>query len=135
MVGFCFSLCHHLPKSIHSICVSVLTLFFLADFIPPTENGSSSISVGVVVGIVAGVILLVFLLIGILWWRDCLRRKDTLEQGIDYEKICLSKHLIVDVVAVDWFAGIHAKTWYLIRVDFSGCRRYSYNPSKSFSNY
>ena len=91
--------------------------------------------VGVVVGIVAGVILLVFLVIGILWWRVCLRRKDTLEQGIDYENFCLSKHLIVDVVAVDWFAGIHAKTWYLIRVDFSGCGGYSYNPSKSFSNY
>ncbi|XP_034678455.1 probable leucine-rich repeat receptor-like serine/threonine-protein kinase At3g14840 isoform X4 [Vitis riparia] len=58
------------------------------DFIPPTENGSSSISVGVVVGIVAGVILLVFLLIGILWWRGCLRRKDTLEQelkGLDLQ--------------------------------------------------
>uniref|UniRef100_F6H2L6 non-specific serine/threonine protein kinase n=1 Tax=Vitis vinifera TaxID=29760 RepID=F6H2L6_VITVI len=62
------------------------------DFIPPTENRSSSISVGivvgVVVGIVAGVILLVFLVIGILWWRVCLRRKDTLEQelkGLDLQ--------------------------------------------------
>eukprot|EP00261_Vitis_vinifera_P031298 XP_019072541.1 PREDICTED: probable leucine-rich repeat receptor-like serine/threonine-protein kinase At3g14840 [Vitis vinifera] len=71
-------------------------------FIPPSRNGSTSISVSVVVGIVAGVILLIFLVIGILWWRGCLRRKDTLEQ------------------AMDWVAGIHAKTWYLIRVDFSG---------------
>ncbi|CBI20126.3 unnamed protein product, partial [Vitis vinifera] len=51
-------------------------------FIPPSRNGSTSISVSVVVGIVAGVILLVFLVIGILWWRGCLRRKDTLEQDL-----------------------------------------------------
>ncbi|CBI20123.3 unnamed protein product, partial [Vitis vinifera] len=52
------------------------------DFIPPSRNGSTSISVSVVVGIVAGVILLIFLVIGILWWRGCLRRKDTLEQDL-----------------------------------------------------
>nr|CAN76712.1 hypothetical protein VITISV_022379 [Vitis vinifera] len=46
------------------------------------RNGSTSISVSVVVGIVAGVILLIFLVIGILWWRGCLRRKDTLEQDL-----------------------------------------------------
>ena len=66
---------------------------------------------GVVVGIVAGVVLLVFLVIGILWWRGCLSRKDALEQGTDYDKCCISKHVIVDVVAVGCFAGIHAKTW------------------------
>ncbi|CBI20129.3 unnamed protein product, partial [Vitis vinifera] len=52
------------------------------DFLPPSRNGSSSISVSIVVGIVAGVILLIFLVISILWWRGCLRRKYTLEQDL-----------------------------------------------------
>ncbi|KAL8031976.1 hypothetical protein ABFX02_13G063500 [Erythranthe guttata] len=52
----------------------------------PSENGSSSISAGAIVGIVAAVLFTVFLVLGILWWKGCLRPRDTLEhelRGVD----------------------------------------------------
>ncbi|KAL7087491.1 hypothetical protein ACP275_13G071000 [Erythranthe tilingii] len=59
------------------------------DFTPPSEKGSS-ISAGGIVGIVAAVLvtslLIVMLVLGILWWKGCFRRKDTLEhelKGVD----------------------------------------------------
>ena len=51
-----------------------------ADFVPPAESGSS-ISAGAVVGIVAAVALLLLLVLGVLWWKGCLRRNNTMEQG------------------------------------------------------
>ncbi|CAL5342057.1 unnamed protein product [Camellia sinensis] len=51
------------------------------DFVPPSET-RNSISVGAVVGIVAAVVIFLIMLLGILWWRGCLRRKDTMEQGL-----------------------------------------------------
>ncbi|KAH9723394.1 putative leucine-rich repeat receptor-like serine/threonine-protein kinase [Citrus sinensis] len=57
------------------------------DFIPPSENGSSSsISAGTVVGIVAATTFVIILLVGILWWKGCFRPEHTLEQelrGVD----------------------------------------------------
>ncbi|CAL5405972.1 unnamed protein product [Camellia sinensis] len=51
------------------------------DFVPPSET-RNSISVGAVVGIVAAVVIFLIMLLGILWWRGCLRHKDTMEQGL-----------------------------------------------------
>ncbi|KAK2999256.1 hypothetical protein RJ639_024228, partial [Escallonia herrerae] len=56
-----------------------------ADAKPPSENGSS-ISAGTVVGIVVGIACAIFLLLGVLWWKGCLPRKDTMEldlKGLD----------------------------------------------------
>ncbi|KAL9438029.1 hypothetical protein AB3S75_023821 [Citrus x aurantiifolia] len=57
------------------------------DFIPPSENGSSSsISAGTVVGIMAATTFVIILLVGILWWKGCFRPEHTLEQelkGVD----------------------------------------------------
>ncbi|KAI8008854.1 putative leucine-rich repeat receptor-like serine/threonine-protein kinase [Camellia lanceoleosa] len=51
------------------------------DFVPASET-RNSISVGAVVGIVAAVVIFLIMLVGILWWRGCLRRKDTMEQDL-----------------------------------------------------
>ncbi|KAJ9671358.1 hypothetical protein PVL29_025179 [Vitis rotundifolia] len=51
------------------------------NFLPPAENGSS-ISAGAVVGIVAAVALLLLVVLGVLWWKGCLRRKNTMEQDL-----------------------------------------------------
>ncbi|KAA8526742.1 hypothetical protein F0562_009029 [Nyssa sinensis] len=51
------------------------------DFIPASENGNS-LSAGTVVGIVAAVAFVIFLVLGILWWKGCLRHKDTMEQDL-----------------------------------------------------
>ena len=57
-------------------------IYLQADFIPPSENGSSSsISAGTVVGIVAATTFVIILLVGILWWKGCFRPEHTLEQG------------------------------------------------------
>ncbi|KAK2999177.1 hypothetical protein RJ639_022815, partial [Escallonia herrerae] len=49
-----------------------------SDAKPPSGNGSS-ISAGTVVGIVVGIACAIFLLLGVLWWKGCLPRKDTME--------------------------------------------------------
>ncbi|KAL5736613.1 hypothetical protein ACOSQ2_031401 [Xanthoceras sorbifolium] len=49
------------------------------NFIPPSEKKSSStISVGTVLGIVAAAAFLIILVLGILWWKCCLRHKNTM---------------------------------------------------------
>ena len=53
-----------------------------ADFIPPSENGSNSISVGTAFGIaVAAAILIILVVVGILQWKGCFRPENTLERG------------------------------------------------------
>lgn len=56
-----------------------------ADFTPPSEKGSS-ISAGAVVGIVAAVAIIIILIFGILWWKGCLGKKNTLAKG-EYNEI------------------------------------------------
>ncbi|KAI3457606.1 hypothetical protein Pfo_014269 [Paulownia fortunei] len=51
------------------------------NFTPPSENGNS-ISTGAIVGIVVAVLFTVLLVLGILWWKGCLRRKDTLQHDL-----------------------------------------------------
>ncbi|XP_052177863.1 probable leucine-rich repeat receptor-like serine/threonine-protein kinase At3g14840 isoform X2 [Diospyros lotus] len=45
------------------------------------SEGGNGMSAGAVVGIVAAVAFVIILLLGILWWRGCLRRKDTMDEG------------------------------------------------------
>ncbi|XP_011082789.1 probable leucine-rich repeat receptor-like serine/threonine-protein kinase At3g14840 [Sesamum indicum] len=51
------------------------------DFTPPSENGNS-ISAGVIVGIAVAGLFTVLLVLGILWWKGCLRRKDTMQNDL-----------------------------------------------------
>ncbi|XP_057766381.1 probable leucine-rich repeat receptor-like serine/threonine-protein kinase At3g14840 isoform X2 [Salvia miltiorrhiza] len=51
------------------------------NFTPPSEGGSS-ISGGVVAGIVIGVLFAVILLLGVLWWKGCFRRKDSMHNDL-----------------------------------------------------
>ncbi|KAL0443630.1 UNVERIFIED_CONTAM: putative leucine-rich repeat receptor-like serine/threonine-protein kinase, partial [Sesamum latifolium] len=51
------------------------------DFTPPSENGNN-ISAGAIVGIVVAGLFTVMLVLGILWWKGCLRRKDTLQNDL-----------------------------------------------------
>ncbi|KAA8524029.1 hypothetical protein F0562_010540 [Nyssa sinensis] len=44
-------------------------------------NGNGT-SAGSVVGIVAAIAFVIFLVLGILWWKGCLRHKDTMEQDL-----------------------------------------------------
>ncbi|KAK3198573.1 hypothetical protein Dsin_021988 [Dipteronia sinensis] len=58
------------------------------NFIPPSENksSSSSVSVGTVLGIVAAAVFLIILVFGVLWWKGCLRQKSKMEldlKGLD----------------------------------------------------
>jgi hypothetical protein len=65
------------------ICLSVINSFLPADFVPPSENGSSNgISAGTVIGIVAAVVVVIFLILGILWWKGCLGQKISMRHGI-----------------------------------------------------
>ncbi|CAL5393844.1 unnamed protein product [Camellia sinensis] len=49
------------------------------NYLPHPSKNRNNISLGVVVGIVAAVAFVIVLLLGILWWRYCLLRKDTME--------------------------------------------------------
>ncbi|KAL0353857.1 UNVERIFIED_CONTAM: putative leucine-rich repeat receptor-like serine/threonine-protein kinase, partial [Sesamum angustifolium] len=51
------------------------------DFTPPSENGNS-ISAGAIVGIVVAGLFTILLVLGILWWKGCLRRKDTMQNDL-----------------------------------------------------
>ncbi|KAL0399499.1 UNVERIFIED_CONTAM: putative leucine-rich repeat receptor-like serine/threonine-protein kinase [Sesamum radiatum] len=51
------------------------------DFTPPSENGNS-ISTGAIVGIAVAGLFTVLLVLGILWWKGCLRRKDTMQNDL-----------------------------------------------------
>ncbi|XP_052177862.1 probable leucine-rich repeat receptor-like serine/threonine-protein kinase At3g14840 isoform X1 [Diospyros lotus] len=46
------------------------------------SEGGNGMSAGAVVGIVAAVAFVIILLLGILWWRGCLRRKDTMDEDL-----------------------------------------------------
>ncbi|GJW87000.1 probable leucine-rich repeat receptor-like serine/threonine-protein kinase [Tanacetum coccineum] len=52
-------------------------------WVPPNDGSmqgnGNGVSVGTVAGIVVGAVCAVVLILGILWWRGCLRRKDTNE--------------------------------------------------------
>ncbi|XP_058095465.1 probable leucine-rich repeat receptor-like serine/threonine-protein kinase At3g14840 isoform X4 [Magnolia sinica] len=50
------------------------------NFVPPSEGGKK-ISAGAVAGIIISALFLTFLILGILWWKGCLRQKDTMDQG------------------------------------------------------
>ncbi|XP_021895070.1 probable leucine-rich repeat receptor-like serine/threonine-protein kinase At3g14840 isoform X2 [Carica papaya] len=53
------------------------------NFVPPAEPGSgSAISAGAVAGIVMAVVVVVLLVLGILWWKGCFGRKNTMEQDL-----------------------------------------------------
>lgn len=45
-------------------------------------GSGSKISAGVVAAIVVSVIFAVFLIVGILWWKGCLFKKDTMDEGM-----------------------------------------------------
>ncbi|KAL8512184.1 hypothetical protein ACS0TY_018585 [Phlomoides rotata] len=51
------------------------------NFTPPSEGGSN-ISAGAVAGIVIGALFIVFLVLGILWWKGCLTRKDSMHDDL-----------------------------------------------------
>ncbi|KAF6173364.1 hypothetical protein GIB67_027059, partial [Kingdonia uniflora] len=57
------------------------------DFKPPSEGGKK-ISAGLVAGIIVSVLCLIFVIVGILWWKGCLGRKNTIDQelrGLDLQ--------------------------------------------------
>ncbi|KAG2372458.1 leucine-rich repeat receptor-like serine/threonine-protein [Vigna angularis] len=51
------------------------------NFTPPSENGSG-ISAGAVAGIVVAVAIVIIIVLGILWWKGCLGKKNSLEKEI-----------------------------------------------------
>ncbi|XP_027187763.1 probable leucine-rich repeat receptor-like serine/threonine-protein kinase At3g14840 [Cicer arietinum] len=66
-------------RSVYGPLISAISV--KSDFPPPSENGSS-ISAGVVVGIVAAVAIVIILLFGILRWKSCLGKKNSLESEV-----------------------------------------------------
>ncbi|PIN04371.1 Non-specific serine/threonine protein kinase [Handroanthus impetiginosus] len=66
-------------KGIYGPLISAISVD--PDFTPPSENGNS-ISTGAIVGIVVAVLFAVLLVLSILWWKGCLRRKDTLQHDL-----------------------------------------------------
>lgn len=80
----------HLTLSLSHIC---------ADFTPPSEDGSSSISGGAIAGIVIGVLFALFLVLAILWWKGCLTRKDSMHNGNHSANLLLMLYLM-DVVLI-----------------------------------
>ncbi|KAH9779314.1 putative leucine-rich repeat receptor-like serine/threonine-protein kinase [Citrus sinensis] len=73
-------------KGVYGPLISAISLYN-PDFIPPSENGSNSISVGTAFGIaVAAAILIILVVVGILQWKGCFRPQNTLERelrGVD----------------------------------------------------
>ncbi|CAL5336246.1 unnamed protein product [Camellia sinensis] len=53
------------------------------NYLPQPSKNRNNISLGAVVGIVAAVTFVIVLLLGILWWRCCLLRKDTMEHDLE----------------------------------------------------
>ncbi|KAF1898118.1 hypothetical protein Lal_00032883 [Lupinus albus] len=66
-------------RSVYGPLISAISA--KSDSMPPSENGSS-IPVGVVVGIVVTIAVIVALVIGILWWKCCLGKKNSLGEEI-----------------------------------------------------
>lgn len=56
--------------------------YYIVDFIPPKEQSGNRISSGAVVGIVVAAVCFVSMILGTLWWKGCLRHKETMEQGM-----------------------------------------------------
>ncbi|KAJ1441591.1 Serine/threonine-protein kinase, active site [Sesbania bispinosa] len=72
-------------RSVYGPLISAISVE--PDFTPPSENGSS-ISAGAVVGIVVAVVAVIMLVFGILWWKGCLGKKNTLARelkGLDLQ--------------------------------------------------
>ncbi|KAK3025486.1 hypothetical protein RJ639_041567, partial [Escallonia herrerae] len=63
-------------RGVYGPLISAISV--VSDDKPPSEN-ENSISAGTVVGIVVGIAFAIFLLLGVLWWKGCLRSKDTME--------------------------------------------------------
>ncbi|GLT50957.1 hypothetical protein SLA2020_244100 [Shorea laevis] len=61
-------------KGVYGPLISAITIN--PDFTPPFENW------GMVVGILVGAAFAILLISGILWWKCCLRQKNTLEQDL-----------------------------------------------------
>ncbi|KAA8524027.1 hypothetical protein F0562_010542 [Nyssa sinensis] len=54
-----------------------------SNFVPDNGNGNGhGTFAGSVVGIVAAIAFVIFLVLGILWWKGCLRHKDTMERDL-----------------------------------------------------
>ncbi|KAK3025489.1 hypothetical protein RJ639_041570 [Escallonia herrerae] len=64
-------------RGVYGPLISAISV--VSDRKPPSENGNN-ISAGTVVGIVVGIAFAIFLL-GVLWWKGCLPRIDTMELG------------------------------------------------------
>jgi len=50
------------------------------------DSPPGSISIGVVVGIVVAATIIIILVFGILWWKGCFGKKNSLAKG-DYKEI------------------------------------------------
>ena len=89
------------------ILLSFQFIFSHADFTPPSEG----MSAGAVVAIVAAVALAIILLLGILWWRGCLRRKETMDEGtlkltiVNKLQLFVAIFMLSKLVDVCMFAG------------------------------
>ncbi|KAL7218642.1 hypothetical protein ACSBR2_011828 [Camellia fascicularis] len=71
-------------RGVYGPLISAISVYN-PNYVPKNKK---DISVGVVVWIVAVVAFVIILLLGILWWRGCLRRKDTMEhdlKGLDLQ--------------------------------------------------
>ncbi|KAK2998884.1 hypothetical protein RJ639_024549 [Escallonia herrerae] len=65
-------------RGVYGPLISAISV--VSDRKPPSENGNS-LSAGTAVGIVVGIAFAIFLLLGVLWWKGCLPRKDTMQLG------------------------------------------------------
>ncbi|CAL5336236.1 unnamed protein product [Camellia sinensis] len=71
-------------RGVYGPLISTISVFN-PDYVSKNKN---NISVGALVGIVAIVVFVIILLLGILWWRGCLLRKETMEhdlKGLDLQ--------------------------------------------------
>ncbi|XP_019456015.1 PREDICTED: probable leucine-rich repeat receptor-like serine/threonine-protein kinase At3g14840 isoform X2 [Lupinus angustifolius] len=66
-------------RSVYGPLISAISV--KSDFMPPSENGSS-IGAGALAGIVVAVAVIAAVVIGILWWKCCLGKKNTLGKEI-----------------------------------------------------
>jgi hypothetical protein len=56
-------------------------LIFKISCINQTDSPPGSISAGAVVGIVVAAVIIIILLFGILWWKGCFGKKNSLARG------------------------------------------------------
>ncbi|KAK7272598.1 hypothetical protein RJT34_29303 [Clitoria ternatea] len=67
-------------RSVYGPLISAISVE--SDFPPPSENGSN-VSAGAVVGIVAAVVVIIILVFGILWWKGCFGKKNSLARELE----------------------------------------------------